>query len=87
MSKIVKNKDVFKNTNKLEFLKFKGLPEKTKLTAFAGEYIVCILNADGDVISTEGPFNKDKEYEFKENTPYKVYLSYSDRKSVGRERV
>lgn len=84
MSKIVKNKDVFKNTNKLEFLKFKGLPEKTKLTAFAGEYIVCILNADGDVISTEGPFNKDKEYEFKENTPYKVYLSNSSGPKVKR---
>ena len=71
MSKITKNKDVFKDTKQLEFLTFKGLPEETELTAFAGEYIVGTLNSNGDVILTEGPFNKNNKYKFKKNTPYK----------------
>lgn len=84
MSKITKNKDVFKDTKQLEFLTFKGLPEETELTAFAGEYIVGTLNSNGDVISTEGPFNKNNKYKFKKNTPYKVYLSNSSGLKVKR---
>ena len=37
-----------------------------KLTKFAGKYKVDVLKADGTLDKTEGPFEKDKEYEFNE---------------------
>ena len=49
--------------------------EKQKLTVFAGKYKVDVLKADGSVEKTEGPFEKDKEYEFNKNTGYRVYLA------------
>ena len=33
------------------------------------------MKADGSVEKTDGPFEKDKEYEFNENTGYRVYLA------------
>ena len=75
ISKITENEDAFKDTSKLEFLSFKKLPKKHKLTKFAGKYKVDVLKADGSVEKTEGPFEKDKEYEFNKNTGYRVYLA------------
>ena len=75
ISKITENENVFKDTSKLEFLSFKKLPKKHKLTKFAGKYKVDVLKADGSVEKTEGPFEKDKEYEFNKNTGYRVYLA------------
>ena len=75
ISKITENKNAFNGTSKLEFLSFKKLPKKHKLTKFAGKYKVDVLKADGTLDKTEGPFEKDKEYEFNENTGYRVYLA------------
>ena len=75
ISKITENEFAFKDTSKLEFLSFKKLPKKHKLTKFAGKYKVDVLKADGTVEKTDGPYEKDKEYEFNENTGYRVYLA------------
>ena len=80
MSKITENDDAFKDTSKLEFLSFKKLPKKHKLTKFAGKYKVDVLKADGTLDKTDGPYEKDKEYEFNENTGYRVYLAETTRK-------
>ena len=55
ISKITENENVFKDTSKLEFLSFKKLSKKHKLTVFAGKYKVDVLKADGSVEKTEGP--------------------------------
>ena len=75
INKIMENEFAFEDTSKLEFLSFKGLPKKHKLTKFAEKYKVDVLKADGTLDKTEGPFEKDKEYEFNENTGYRVYLA------------
>ena len=75
ISKIMENEFAFEDTSKLEFLSFKGLPKKHKLTKFAGKYKVDVLKADGTLNKTDGPYEKDKEYEFNENTGYRVYLA------------
>ena len=85
MSKITENENVFKDTSKLEFLSFKKLPKKHKLTKFAGKYKVDVLN-DGTLDETEGPFEKDKEYEFNENTGYRVYLNEKSQRIFGGDR-
>ena len=54
ISKITKNDDAFKDTSKLEFLSFKGLPQEHRLTKFAEKYKVDVLNADGTLDKTEG---------------------------------
>ena len=86
ISKITENENVFKDTSKLKFLSFKKLPKKHKLTKFAGKYKVDVLKADGSVEKTEGPFEKDKEYEFNENTGYRVYLNEKSQRIFGGDR-
>ena len=84
VSKVTNNVYMFRGTLKLEFLSFKGLPKKTELTEFAGKYKMDILNDDGSVAKTEGPFGKNHEYEFKENTVYRVYLAETAEPKVKR---
>ena len=86
MSKITENENVFKDTSKLEFLSFKKLPKKHKLTKFAEKYKVDVLNADGTVLKTEGPFEKNIEYTFNKNTGYRVYLNEKSQRIFGADR-
>lgn len=73
-SKIITNKNVFSNMKNLEFLKINKLPEVSKLTAFAGEYMVDTLTDNGVVLLTHGPYKKDEEYKLLIGTRYRVYL-------------
>ena len=84
MSKITENENVFKDTSKLEFLSFKNLAEKQKLTVFAGKYKVDVLKADGSVEKTDGPFQKTHDYEFKAGTGYRVYLAETSEPKLRR---
>ena len=43
-----------------------------------------VLKADGTLLKTEGPFEKDKEYEFNENMGYRVYLAETTELKVNR---
>ena len=61
-NKIRKNEGIFNGTSKLQFLSFKGLPKRHKLTAFAGKYKVDVLKADGTLLKTNGPFEKNHKY-------------------------
>lgn len=73
-SKIITNKNVFSNMKNLEFLKINKLPEVSKLTAFAGEYMVDTLTDNGVVLLTHGPYKKDKGYDLLIGERYRVYL-------------
>ena len=78
LSKIDLSKQPFENIEKLELLKFKGLPEKTLINKFVGKYKIDKLNSDDSVTETYGPFEKDNVYTFLENTGYNVYLDGSN---------
>ena len=84
INKITENEFAFKDTSKLEFLSFKKLPKKHKLTVFAGKYKVDVLKADGSVEKTDGPYEKDKEYEFNKNTGYRIYLAETSEPKLRR---
>ena len=84
MSKVTDNESIFNDTSKLEFLSFKGLPDETELTAFAGKYKVDVLKADGTLLKTNGPFEKNHKYEFSENKGYRVYLAETAEPKVKR---
>ena len=86
INKITENEFAFKDTSKLEFLSFKKLPKKHKLTKFAEKYKVDVLNADGTVLKTEGPFEKNIEYTFNKNTGYRVYLNEKSQRIFGADR-
>ena len=73
-SKIITNKNVFSNMKNLEFLKINKLPQVSKLTAFAGEYMVENLREDGIILLTHGPYKKDKGYDLLIGERYRVYL-------------
>ena len=84
MSKITENNYVFYNTQNLEFLKFKKLPNETELKCFADNYFVDILRDDGVFAAILGLYDKNEKYTFKKNESYRVYLANTSAPRVKR---
>ena len=83
-SKITTNDNVFLNMSKLEFLKTNKLPQVSKLTGFAGEYMVDSLTNNGVILLTHGPYKKDEEYKLLIGTRYRVYLKNTSQPRIKR---